>query len=231
MLIALSAKKRCGKDTVANFMEEFGVRKYALAYPIKFVLHQALVSDFGIDGYLSWEDINGESDYDREKPLNITDDKARSLMNSMLDRCNKLVPLDRQLFFTPLYDAAKQRINTVVEDFDGQWSVRTLMQYFGTDVMVHTDTMYWMRWMAHEYLNCIHNNVSMVVTDVRQDHELNAIRAFGAKVVFITRLNTDTEDSHITEKGLTPGEGDYFITNDSTLEELRQQTLSFLKDL
>ena len=229
MLLALSAKKRCGKDTVADFMEEDGAVKYALANPIKRFLFQALLQH-RLHRDILWESVNGDNDYNREQDLRLKNREAVHILNYMLHLASTEVMISEDTF-----QKAKRIINEFI-NYDSFWSVRKLMQYFGTDVMVTVDKMYWMRYMTSAYLDCIEQNKIMVVTDVRQEHELLALREFGAKIIFVTRLNTDIEeDNHITERGLQPLIGtDRFIHNDGTLDELRfnaRTTIKYLKDL
>jgi hypothetical protein len=188
MLITLVGKKRHGKDTVADyFSNTYGYTKYALANPIK--CH--LMEEFGFTA----DQVNGIN-FDREKYLGIPGSAVSNRFKKIL---NKLE-----------YYASVPNIDWTFIEEDNNWSVRKLLQILGTEIgVVQVDKLIWMHPMVERY----NNGENLIISDCRQEHEINLCRKFGSKVIHIINPFIINDDTHITERGLPILDGDFVIEN------------------
>lgn len=202
-IIGLHGKKRSGKDTCANFIKKYkGYDIYSLANPIKEAISYATE--------LSIDDLNG---------VNI-------------DRDNYFIEISLNQFHNMLYylhmnyeSLSLHELITafsIVEKSDRIYSIRKLMQYLGTDVMVNVRTNYWLS-------NLINLTKNTIVSDIRQLHEIDFIRKCG-KMIFINK-DTRLYDDHITERGLIPNDGEIILDNNGTLEDLELNIKKILKEI
>ncbi|ADG60055.1 gp1 dNMP kinase [Acinetobacter phage Acj9] len=227
-LIAIVGQKRSGKDTAANVIcDEFDTERYQLALPIKWALNEAY-NDLGLKKssgvILSFNDFDGEG-IDREQPILISNSDAYNLMYRALkllqtNGCNlvralPLLPDGENLFG---FDAIAK---LCTESNNQPWSIRRMMQVLGTDIVVnHIDREFWNRCMMATYIDCRNKDRDLfLVKDVRQEHELSLMRDLGALIIFVKRDDINKNiDTHITEAGLTPVEGDIIIENNDSIE-------------
>lgn len=201
MIIALSAKKRHGKDTVADYIcEHHGFKKYALASAFKPLiakyLHQYVTSDM-VEG------IN----YDREQLIDIPGKDVVYAFKSIISELG--------------YYASNFVIDWEPIESKDQWSVRQLMQTIGTDIGCNqVDRLIWM----HPFINRMQWGEDLVVSDCRQDHEMDIMRDVGAKVIHVINPLIKNTDTHITEAGLEIDPFDIIIYNnfDPTWNESRR---------
>lgn len=224
MIIALSAKKRCGKDTVGDMLQEKGFQKYALAHPIKNFLLLAMREDIRLPLFVqnfNMDDFNGFG-YDREEFLPISNSDVFRIMRSAW----MLVCDDQGIDYTYAHTGI---ISEAVLGNMKAWSIRRLMQTFGTDIGCAINKRIWMKYLE----NVLPNHKNIVVTDCRQDHEMREMRELGAKVVHILRETNSIEiDTHSTELGLPITDGDHVIKNDGTLDDLKnsvENLVNYLK--
>lgn len=243
-LIALSGKKRVGKGTVTNMiLEEVGknlraraagndflerlyahhesdvalagldVVEYQLAAPIKEALYDTLPEKVQ---YLTYEDFDGNGSVNRDNdvlPINRTDVK-RWLKNAVQWLSLNKLPIECDL---------TDDINDVAK-FNKKWTIRDMLTTLGTDLIVDRyDCVYWCRLFGTELATqlCDGRHV-IIVSDVRQEMEMDLMRSLGAEIVHIQR-DTGMTDNHSTNKGLPVLEGDKVILNNGTLDELREQ--------
>lgn len=220
MIIALSAKKRCGKDTVGDFLQEEGFQKYALANPIKTFLNRAMREDTRLPLFVqnfNMDDFNGFG-YDREEFLPISNSDVFRIMRSAW----MLVCYDQGIDYTYAHTGT---ISEAVLGNKKAWSIRRLMQVFGTDIGCAINKRIWMQYLE----NVLPEHENIVVTDCRQDHEMSEMRELGAKVVHILRDTNVVEiDTHSTESGLPIADGDHVIRNDGTLDDLKKSVENLL---
>lgn len=211
-LITLSAKARCGKDTTANYLNKRLRSSTSLAFatPMK----DSIAREFS--GYISREDVFGTG-------------------------------VDRNSYeITISSPELKKRITRVFEGFyynteHVDWSVvsnkgltiRKLMQAIGTDIGVNQISKdMWVNEFSDTLID-IENRYDyrvVIVTDCRQEHEMNFLRKQNSVVIHIIR-ETGLEDNHITEKGLPVLGGDFVVDNNSTLEDLYRQLDGILEQL
>lgn len=234
-LVAISAKKRCGKDTAAQFIiEQLGndiAKSYALADPIKRALYFGLLKTTTINhvtGKLyTYPELNGENGFDREMNMLISDSIVIQILKEAWN-----YTCDRNSSVKKLKMNGVLRIHEFVHKNPNQpWSIRRLMQTFGTDIGVHVDKVIWMRFMSEVYIEAIRDNITLIITDCRQDHEMDMMRSMGAKVIHIDRpgYSDTSSDCHITEKGLNRNINDIVIVNDSSLGKFKNDILNAIK--
>ncbi|QBX32826.1 deoxynucleoside monophosphate kinase [Aeromonas phage Asfd_1] len=224
MIIALSAKKRCGKDTVGDILVDNGFEKYALAEPIKKFLTNAINNDRKLPLFVKhfkFEDIDGFG-YDRELGLPISNDDVYRIMRSAwMLACD-----DIGIQYT--YEHTGVIADAVLGNRQ-VWSIRRLMQTFGTDIGCKIDKNIWTDYLKR--FKETRGNIDLVVTDCRQPWELNTLREMGSAVVHILRSNTGVIyiDNHSTERGLPIEDGDHIINNDSSIEDLQVTVENLIK--
>jgi len=204
-IYTLSAKARCGKDTAATHLMKTipNSISYALAAGFK----ESIAKHFS--DYMSRADVFGDG----------------------VDRNNFIIYIDstdfeestHKVFADFGYDLNKfPQIDLTRYDFNG-WTIRRLMQVIGTDIGVNQiDSHIWLKEFESDLfrLKLIYDNV--VVTDCRQPHEIEFLRGLNSTVIHIQR-KTGLSDSHITERGLEPVDGEFVIDNNSTLKALYEQ--------
>lgn len=207
MIIGLTGKKRSGKDTCANYIESLCdeqnryCHKIAFADYLKFTLSINWQNYNGVN--LSYKDFDGHG-IDREFKLDMTQDQFEDYML----RCVAHLKRNGLKGDTPKIPV----IN------NNEFTIRKFLQTLGTDIVVSMDKMYWVD-IVFNYINKrIPKSHTIVITDCRQIHEIEAIRSHNGKVIHIKK-NTNTNDNHITEQDLQILEGDIVIENNSSLED------------
>lgn len=251
--ICVVGKKRSGKTEFAkrftygqhnlkrNYSEPFWCKDYALADPIKDTLQEAyetlnLNKSSGVTiKRMFWDGKKDYStDYDRNSPIMLSNRNVHELIMKaisliMQHRISPQVKNDHS--GKPVSKINYDRIAGMIMSNDKPWTIRRLMQTFGTDVVVNMiDKEYWNRRMFDEYLKT--ESKYFLVSDIRQKHEIDLMRALGAVVVHTIRDDTgEPEDDHITEKGIEPLKGEFIFENNGTLEEFLIKIEKFATDL
>lgn len=167
--------------------------------------------------------------------------KAGSGKDTFCRLLQDLRPFHRMAFADPLKEAAGPlfglpREKLFDDDFKSfyhhHWgmSIREIYQKLGTEVMraVFGDDFWIKRW-EWEYVNTVGD---VVVTDVRFENEAAKIRDLGGLVVHVMRPDRQALDeraeAHASEAGIECMFGDYMISNDGTLDDLRQAAAGFM---
>lgn len=240
-LICIVGKKRSGKDTAADILldSRHGSSKYALANPIKEALSYAYNSSnfqektgvvLDITHFDGFDEINMQ--YDREQPIAISNLDALEMMEVAIKYLKHCYNLKEQNEFDTIDITNKLR--TICFEPGKFWSIRRMMQTLGTDVIVELfDRQFWNRIMMNDFIdwqNKSLENAVFIVSDVRQEHEINLMRALGALIIFVERdnINKNIIDDHITEAGLVPTDNDIVIKNDGSIEDLKQKLLEVI---
>lgn len=210
-MIVLSGKKRSGKDTVATFMRNEGMKTYALADPIK----DALFHGFKRSCYedvMTRDMLNG-IDYDREQSLNLTINEVRDILIEAVFYTFKDADVSEAMFIDCI-DHVVSFLKNI--DNPSEFSVRKFMQTFGTDIMCRIVDL-------HHWLHLAEKKApeGAVITDVRQPWEEEYYRDRNATFVFVIGAYPEYKeptDTHITEQGLTPRDGDIILINKDLTE-------------
>lgn len=236
-LIAIVGKKRSGKDTCADYLiNDVNSTKFQLGGPIKQALWRAWSRRFNErQDYpkLTEEDFYGIGEWDREKAIPFNNKDATDLFHCALDF------LGHEYRLRNPYFQGKDVVENVVLNNNEPWNIRRFMQTLGTDIVVdQIDRMFWMKLFADAYFDSMKARYDsvvgefkyFVVPDVRQVHEIDALRMMGATIIHVVRPDTDdSSDQHITEAGLPIHETDTVIVNDGTLEQLFEKLNKAIK--
>lgn len=169
--------------------------------------------------------------------------KKRSGKDTIADYLVNNYEFQRYSFAQPLKDACKHMFLFDDEQVDGdkkaeideRWGVtpRKVLQVMGTEVFQYD---------IHEHMEDDEFNIgrgmwvkrfevwyekfgtpNVVISDVRFHHEADKIREMGGEVWKIDRLGQDDTDTHPSEKEVETIEGDHYIQNHGTLEQLYEQ--------
>jgi len=147
-----------------------------------------------------------------------------------------------QYFFAkPVKDACKvifdltdeQLYGDLKEVIDERWNItpREMLQTFGTEIMQYEfgnklpafkDKIYRSFWVE-KFKNWYNANKDMniVISDVRFEHELKALRELNAVIVKVdASKRIVSTDSHVSENELNDIEPDYIIDNNESLDDL-----------
>lgn len=222
-LLSIVGKKRSGKDTAAQFISElYPCHTVALADKIKELLSDAyntleLKNSTFVD--LTLDDFYDLGGYDRELTLHLSNRDVTELFSyafSMLKREYPNIP-----------GIADHEIEQVILKKKEPWSIRTLMQTFGTDIVVNLSCKtIWVNIVIDKYIKLHGESITdgyFIITDVRQGHELDILTALGALSIFLKGRDIieSSSDKHSTEAGLNPRPNDIVIQNNGTLDDLK----------
>lgn len=227
-LIALTGRKRSGKDTVGQFLQTAGFERVAFGDPVKRILAD-------LNPYVDGARISGSFAESRE---------TFGLLNSMLGA----IPRHTSVHSPTVDDAAQaldildpfvtgtERLGTLLREAGGDWEklkdeendprhreIRRLQQALGTEVGRETlPGSVWADTGMAKVARHRRDLASVVITDCRYDDEAEAVRAAGGKVVRIVRPSLpEPADSHTSESGVSEHLVDREIVNDGTLDDLR----------
>ncbi|UES35559.1 deoxynucleotide monophosphate kinase [Citrobacter phage KKP_3664] len=215
MIYGICGKKRTGKDTVSQFVLDNyqNVEAIALADEIKSILRNGMSASG--DRYLrELSKTNPFYSGDREAPLLMSNEGARMLF------ANGIESLTKRGYWLNNADIIAYEI---CQTNKHPWTIRRLMQVFGTDIVCNENDSVWTDIVLKKILKSDKDH--FIITDVRQKHEYKYLSKFGTKFVFIER-ETGEDDSHSTEKGLKPQPTDIIILNNGTLGELKTNVLN-----
>jgi len=151
----------------------------------------------------------------------------------------------KRAFATPIKQACAILFDLPPHIFEGDdkelcderhgMSPRQMLQMVGTDFFRDkVDADFWIKHFQHWYSQ--HQSDNIVVTDLRFQNEVDAIKDLGGIVVRITRPHGTGRhtivDTHVTEQGVATLQGvDYHVENDSTLEHMYTQIDKLLADI
>lgn len=217
MIIVLTGQKRTGKSTAAEYLKSKGFKSIALADEFKPHLAYS-ISRLGIRQF-SYQDANGETNFDREEKLFSKRDMIKILQYSY----EGILPSDSNYYW--VFSFIEEYITN---DPREKYSFRELMQICGTDIGCNEiSEMIWVSKVIDKIVNSPEEN--FIISDCRQNHELNTFRKLGFKVVHIKRDTSELvePDLHITEKPLDIKGNDIVIYNNSTKEDF-YKNLSFI---
>lgn len=128
-------------------------------------------------------------------------------------------------------------LNKVIEAYPDKKlyiGIRTLMQYFATDVCrANLDDKIWIRTTIANAERSAYLFRLGVIADVRFDNEVEAIKRvrnglYGG-IIMIRRNGDGNNDSHVSEQGVT--NYDYLIENDGELMNLFYKVLEVVKQI
>ncbi|MGL4521311.1 MAG: hypothetical protein ACRCWQ_01945 [Bacilli bacterium] len=227
-LYAIHAKKRCGKDSVARFIDEAlqgNAIICALADPIKMLLvtamfdadcHRNIKEELGVIGSDIFDCPPGRDDF-RELPIALTNSDVRRIFRCAI---TEMVHTYKYLLVHKNKYIAKMEER--VSKQEGRWSIRELMTAFGTDICVAAHSQTWIQVFYNETY-CYYHNTNIIVPDIRQQNEYDFMKALKANMFIVHRPEfSDIEHEHSTEQGIVYDFNDKFINNNGTLEDLEK---------
>lgn len=116
------------------------------------------------------------------------------------------------------------------EDIDEFWntSPRKIFQYLGTDIfrkdinkiIPNIQNNFWVKSFEKKYMKLFTSESLYVVSDVRFENEIDLIHKYCGYIVKINRSNANNDDQHSSEKEIDNLKGDYYINNNSSLDDL-----------
>lgn len=129
-------------------------------------------------------------------------------------------------FGIPLGEVYSDEFKTTVHP---TWNLtgRQILQQFGTEAMRDTfGRHFWVRRWMMDYSK-LRTVSSVVVSDVREEHEAEVIRELGGLIVHLRRDSAGlggVEGNHSSEAGIKVEERDIVIHNNDTLQRLEVET-------
>ncbi|TDP92377.1 hypothetical protein EDF62_1584 [Leucobacter luti] len=110
--------------------------------------------------------------------------------------------------------------------------VRQFLQRLGTDVgrdMIDQDV--WVRAAGRKIEQLRAQGKNVVITGIRYPNELAMVQRLGGTTFWVERpgMPVDASDSHVSEHALSLRDFDHAIMNIGTLDDLREQALSWVK--
>ena len=216
MLIGLSAKKQCGKNTVCTIIQ-------AISLYCKFN-YSAELHDF-VKRYLHDPDFSDIPDVD-----DINYIWYESSFAFCLRTCLYSITHDKRIFASD--DKTKNELSTIKDAQGNYYTIRQLLQKFGTEVGRSISPNLWVDCFMNNYKTELEEGLTKnwIVTDVRFENEANAIRENGGILIRINR-NTGLNDTHISETALDDYKDfDLVIDNNGTIDELIDKVYNFMKE-
>lgn len=217
MLIGLSAKKQCGKNTVCTIIKAIDLYYNCDSIHTKGTLKEFVLeclNDGRLGKIAAFRNIESLWQ-ERSFACNL----RRSLYAITGD--NRVFAQDEK---------TKEEETTIKKPEGGYYTIRQLLQKFGTEVGRNISPDIWVDSLLGEYNKAKSGDLEedWIITDVRFQNEANAVREAGGVLL---RLNRDTgfKDTHQSEIDLDNYDKfDYIIDNNGTLEELIDKVLIFM---
>lgn len=218
MLIGMSGKKTSGKDTVCTIIEAIDVY-YNTRFEPSISLHK-FVNQCLFEGRL-----NSLSTF-----RDIVTTWNRESFAKRLRRCLYTITGDDRIF--ALDDETKNSLSTIKDAKGNYYTIRQLLQKFGTEVGRNISPNLWVDALMNDYIEAKSKGYEedWIVTDVRFKNEAEAIRENGGILIRLNR-NTGFNDQHSSETALDDYKNfDLIIDNNGTLDELIDKVYNFMKE-
>lgn len=204
MLLGLNGQKRSGKDTIAEYLQQQNqnVEIYKFALPIKY----GCLVELSKYGY-TFEDLDGQDGFDREENI-FSRNEVLEVLLSACEYC-KIELTWNDLYFIML-------------DFPGdKFSIRFMLQIFGTDVARAVDKDFWIHYAQSKYIETITSKPEtlFIITDVRFPNEVEFITNNNGSIIQVHRDGALGSD-HESDNALSDIKNATHIDNNGSLEEL-----------
>lgn len=258
-MIAISGKKRSGKDTVAGFVKEAlmvnGIANEGdifmkpFAAPLKRLL--SMLTGVPVE--------NMETNEQKESTFpklhkNITESGIyRALIDGAYDMDDeqlgdKLIDLVNcfESFITQAVIKSIEHFFSLVENSTEPVSVRRMLQWLGTEAFRTTIPQFWIKMLKtnsqskflkiisqlkQTILTDIPRSATIIVPDLRFLDEMQFLRTKKALTIRVHRKDLPVDPNpHVSETELDNEPHDIYIENDSTLEELREKVFLLVKN-
>lgn len=218
MLIGISAKKQCGKDTVCTIIEAIDVyynTRFEPSVSLYEFVKQCLFED-RLSSLSTFRDI--VTTWNRES------------FAKRLRSCLYTITGDNRIF--ALDDETKNSLSNVKDAEGNYYTIRQLLQKFGTEVGRNISPNLWVDALMNDYIKAKLDGYEedWIVTDVRFENEAEAIRENGGILIRLNR-NTGFNDQHSSETALDNYKNfDLVIDNNGTIDELIDKVYNFMKE-
>ncbi len=130
------------------------------------------------------------------------------------------------------------------EIVDPFWKVspREIMQFIGIDVLFdelgnrfpHLNKINGKTFYIRTFELCVqeHHMGLFVISDLRMQEDVTALKKMGAIIIRIVRPDLDSTDAHVSENGVASVTGfDYTLINDGTIKDLEQKIEQIFEEL
>lgn len=239
-LIGLAGKKRSGKNTVAEMIQDVLYEHYEFDYKYEAFVNEISfaekMKDWVFDalpigsldkeyqlGPVTRDDMDGLGKLDRDH------DQLKDVLGLEMDEEWDLFRKIWLQNFTDILAKEGYEEHSFV-NYEDLWTVETIrdaLLIFGTEVARQCfDEDIWLK----EAMLLVDEDDLNVITDTRFDNEAQVIRDHGGIVVVINRDHEfhGSKDDHVSESGISPELVDHVIFNNSDLEDLKIQVRQFL---
>jgi len=215
-IIGITGRKRAGKDTVADILNDGTFKTVSFADPMRDIMNEICNTQIGYD-------------YETHK-----EEEVLSLIEDTTFATPTVVKLLSYASFE-ISEIEEKGIlfNSFLEQFkDRNFSPREFLQKLGTEFArehIHEDV-----WVEMLFLKLEEEEGNYIIPDVRFENEAKAIREIeGGIIIEVIRENHPdgpVKDTHKSEEGVELFVGDYSIRAE-TLEELEKRTAVTKRDL
>jgi len=211
MIISISGDIGSGKDEVGRIIQEY---------------------TSPISGYIK---INDKGDATSFKPMRrVSDFSVRKFATKLKQVASIILNVPVEKFEDREFK--NEYLSKEWDYFGGEVSkkmtVREFLQKLGTDAVrfgFHEDT--WVNALMADYkLSLLFGYPNWIITDTRFPNEAKAIKDKGGVCIKIERPNNPyTVTSHASDTSLRDWNFDYYIKNDSTIENLEKKVIECLQ--
>lgn len=204
MLIGISGKKQCGKNTVCSIIQKIDSYLYSVGYKAELctkeeVIHAVL--NFKSSSLSEW----GEHSF-----------------AEILKVCASVI-LGNPIYKFESEDFKNKTTSIELTDSDGNTITnRRFLQLFGTEVGRNIDPDIWIKALMRRYKDESSDlaKPKWIITDVRFPNEADTIKREGGLLIRVNR-ETNSNDSHPSEIALDNYEDfDEIIDNNGSMEDL-----------
>ena len=257
-MIAVSGKKRSGKDTVAGYIKEAlisnGIAKEEaifmkpFAAPLKRLL--SLLTGVPVENM----ETNEQKESTFPEVKKTTDQSAiyRALIDGGYDMNEEELGERLIVLMTCFESFISQKVIKSIELFCLLYSlsaepvsVRRMLQWLGTEAFRTTIPQFWVKMLKTNiqskfrvycaYLKLrstdIPSSATIIIPDLRFLDEMQFLRTNKALTIRVHRKDLPVDPNpHVSETELDNEPHDIYIENDSTLEELREKVFLLVKN-
>lgn len=208
MLIGISGKKQCGKDTVGKIIRALvEYSRYAKSFE-NIDIHE-LVKTYIVKGNRTMDDT-------ADVRLHLFAEPLKRALGAIFHYGWEAFQLEE----------IKAKISPISKPTGGFYTFRELLQLFGTEVGRVISQNVWVDVLFQDYTP----NEDWVITDVRFPNEAEAVKNRDGILIRVNR-SIDFTDNHVSEVALDSYSGfDYIINNDGDLDILINNVADILEN-
>ena len=120
------------------------------------------------------------------------------------------------------------------EEKDEYWNIepRKILQFFGTEICQYElqkiipdlDRKFFVKRLEKDIKETLDKGINVVITDVRFKHEIEMIKKYNNKLIYLNRDEIDislgSNSGHISENEISSNDFDFIINNNTTTNNL-----------